>query len=236
MSKLISVLLSFCAASCFANDIKVALINIPDVLEHDKPQLPYSKLLTELRKKIKIEGVFLPSSRANKLLDSGKLDCIFPILPTNRLSSTTIISEPINGIKAYAFSVDGKLYKTIESLKGKTVVYLRGYLFGGLLRENSDIHFFPVTSQQSALGVLKKGRADAYVDYLPDLFFALKKHELTLLNFDINSPLLTQNDVIECVKNEKTMRFLGEVNKVLTSLKESNKLKEVLGEYYVETN
>ncbi|NVK23781.1 MAG: transporter substrate-binding domain-containing protein [Gammaproteobacteria bacterium] len=223
------------AGQAVASD--VAFIKVPGVFDYNTPEAPYNKLLKELQSSMTVEGRFLPSARANKLLINKKFECIFPILPPKSRDFPTILSEPINGLKAYAFTLAGKpKVSGLSDLRGKTVVYLRGYLFGGLLEQNPDIHFFPVSDQEAALGVLKKGRADAYLDYIPDLRLALSEEGYGLLKYDIKKPIIEDHDRIECIDNPNTRKFIDDINERLSALKASGKLQELLGKYFVATD
>jgi len=217
---------------------EVAFIKIPGVFDYKTPQAPYNRLLTELRTTMTIDGRYLPSARANKLMLTGKLDCIFPILPPKRQdSAATIISEPINGLKAYAFTLAGKERITsLSQMRGKPVAYLRGYVYGGFIEQNPDIHFFPVIDHVAAIGVLQKGRADAYLDYIPDIRLALSEEGYNLLDYDIEKPIITGYDRIECIDNPDNRVFLDKINERINELKRSGKMQKLLGKYYVSTD
>jgi ABC-type amino acid transport substrate-binding protein len=228
-------LLFFIAFNVNAQQVKLALTTIPHVLEHDVSDAPYNKLVSEILAKTKhnIYTEFMPSARANLLLNQQKLDCIFPIIPTQTRSIKTKQSVPINGIRAYVFNINNEPFTKLSQLNNKIVVYLRGYMFGDLIAENKTIKFFPVSSQNAALGMLKKNRAEAYIDYIPDLKFALSPTEFSSLNYDENAPVIVTDDVMECRSTAEVLMFLEELNQIIETLRQSGRLKKILGRYYV---
>lgn len=227
-------LMLFCF-SLHAEPLKLALTTIPSVLEHGKADAPYNQLINAVLKQIEldVQADFIPSARANFLLDEEKIDCIFPIIPTQTRRLPTNRSVPINGIRAYLFSVPPNKFTTLTQLEDKVVAHLRGYIFGDLIKTNKTIFFFPVSSPHAALGVLKKGRAVAYLDYIPDLKFVLPSSEFAQLSYDVNSPVISTNDVMECRITPSAEVFLTEVNKSIKEFRANGKLKHFLGDYYV---
>mgnify|MGYP005989379361 CR=1 FL=1 len=221
-----------------ANKINLGLIVIPGVLEYKKPEAPYSQLFIQLSKALTVpfDVHYMPSARANKLLNSKKLDCIFPIIPSTRRAVATLLSQPVNGIRAYIFTNHRNVYSKINQLAGKRVVYLRGYVFGDLIERETKINFFPVTNQQAALNILFKQRADAYLEYIPDIKFALSASDFKKLYFDEPNPVIASNDYFECLDHPDSSKFINNLNEIMSQYRKDGKMKTILNNYFVPTS
>lgn len=224
----------------FASDLAakkpviVALTHIPKVLDHTSPNAPYNRFIERIRTDLSVDVDFqyMTSERGTGLLATGKVDCIFPIIPGDYLrKDKTLFSEPINGIALYVFSV-AQEFKSLAELNHQMVVYLRGYLFANYINQFPDITFFPVSNQLNALEMLKNKRASAYIDYYPDVRFSLPPRDFSKLKYDLKSPLLTDSDRFECKAFGHSLTFLKHVNKVVTELHKTDEMKQVLGAYY----
>ncbi|MBU2880638.1 transporter substrate-binding domain-containing protein [Psychrosphaera sp. B3R10] len=227
----------FSAASNAQEKISIALTHIPNVMEYNNDKAPYNLLVKHLVKKIDfdLELNYMPSSRSNKKLQDRSVDCIFPTIPTASRSIPTQLSSKVNSISAYIFTIGPERYTKLSQLHNKLVVHQRGYLFGDYITEQKHINFFPVVSQQAAIGMLQKKRAAALIDYLPDLRFILTKKQMSKLNYEELSPLLQSFDYFECIVNPRVDSFVKELNNTLEVMKKSGELEEVLGLYYLST-
>lgn len=213
----------------------VALTHIPKVLEFENKHAPYNKLITQIESEltVSVRYDFMPSERGNRLLERAKIDCIFPIIPADyKRRDKTAFSAPINGISLNLFALDRK-YQGLAELEGKIVVHLRGYLFANAKDKFPTIKFFPASSHENAINMLKNGRATAYLDYMPDVRFSIPTEQMQRLKFDESSPVLRANDSFECKDFGEPKRFLQEVEKAILRLREEGRLKRILGDYYV---
>lgn len=215
--------------------IQIALTHIPKVMEHDNDSAPYNRFIKRLEEEVSFNYSFsyMPSSRANKQLMNQVIDCIFPIIPTETRPIPTQISERINGISAYLFSLGPKVYSGLDQLSGNVVVHKRGYLFGNFIHLHEDVHYFPVTTHEAAIGMLEKKRAAAFIDYLPDLKFVLKPEQFAKLKYDKKKPLVRSYDHFECIVEPRVDVFIKELNQFIKRLQETNGMEGLLGKYYV---
>ncbi|NVK25830.1 MAG: transporter substrate-binding domain-containing protein [Gammaproteobacteria bacterium] len=238
LRNILTIILLLQLPQALAKQVKIALTHIPKVMEYDTPDAPYTKLINVLRSEfgLEFEPIFLPSARANKLLNDKKIDCIFPIIPTSSRFVDTLFSSPVNGIRAHFFSKDGKQYKSIEELAGKTVVYLRGYLFADLIANNRQVSFLPVNSQQAAFMILAKQRADVYLEYIPDIRYTLSSEQMATLSYSKKHPIIKNNDRLECLTSERGKAFLKDFNDKIQILRASGELRKILGDYFVDIN
>ena len=233
------LLFAFISSNCLAKDsFSIALIEIPGVLEFDNSDTPYGRLVKKIfrRGNIKTEFYYVPSSRAYKMLGEDKVSCIFPVVPNlnTQQIDRSIISAPINAIGAYLFTLNSsKMPLKLESLENKIIVYRRGYLFGSILSYYPNVKFIPVASQQAAIGMLKKQRADALLDYLPDLKFVFSSETLNTLRYDLKLPVLYNSDRVQCVKNSNNIALINDVNSTIAHLRSNGELEKILGSYYL---
>lgn len=212
----------------------VALTHIPKVLDHNTPSAPYNRFIDRIKQDLSLDVDFryMTSERGTGLLASGKVDCIFPIIPGDYpRKEKTLFSAPINGIALYVFS-ENKAYQSLDELEHQMVVHLRGYMFANYINQFPDITFFPVSNQLNALDMLKNKRAAAYIDYYPDVRFSLPKWDFSRLKYDLSSPLLTNSDRFECKSKGAPLKFLEHVDTVVEDLHKKDEMKQVLGAYY----
>lgn len=231
----ILLLLLLCTPIKAKEPVVVALTHIPKVLEFGRANNPYNRLVEVLQAEITIPVSydFMPSERGNRLLAVGKVDCIFPIIPANyKRAEKTSFSKPINGISLNLFALDRK-YKGLAELDGQIVVHLRGYLFANAKDKFPNIKFFPAASHGNAINMLKNGRASAYLDYMPDVKFSVSAEQMAQLRYDKENPVLQANDSFECKDTGAPKAFLKQVERIIKNLRSEDKLKKVLGSYYV---
>lgn len=238
MFRVSTLFLLTCCSSVLAQEaVRVGLTHIPKVLEYGASDAPYNKLVSAISAglSVPVSYDYMPSERANKLLEKGKLDCIFPILPADyQRSEPTRFSAPINGVALYLFSLHQPV-SNLSELEGQIVVHLRGYLFANERQRHPNIKFFPASNQLNAYEMLKNGRAAAYMDYLPDIQFSIPKEYMSKLNYDSNSPILVANDSFECKDSGAAKRYLREVEQGIEILRTNGALEKILGDYYLKT-
>ena len=68
--------------------------------------------------------------------------------------------------------------------------------------------------------MLKKGRADAYLDYLPDLRFSLSKKDWQDLNYAPEHPIQSTFDGFECRAESKKVELIEQLNDAISALKQ----------------
>lgn len=216
--------------------LTLALTHIENVMDVENDQAPYNRLLAALMEQFDIEFNlgFYPSGRSNFLLDTGKVDCIFPIaLGGYRGEVATRFLEPVNRVSVHLFSYGDITYTSLEQVRRKTVVYPQGYLFNNLIEDNPfEADFTPVLTAHSAVNMIKLGRAEAYLDYLPDLRFTLTEEEQEGLNYSPENPIFSTHDSFECSIEKDTGEAIDVLNSAIVSLKESGQLQLILGKYY----
>lgn len=234
----LGIFLFFLMSSGFAigqMSVSVGFSRVTGVLD-DQPDSPYNKLLNVLSKKAGIEfvGNFFPSVRSNYFLEKRQIDCIFPIVKGGyQRPIKTIFSAPFNVVTSHFFTLKLPAFTSLADASQKTVAYQRGYLFANLVvNDDYNISFVPVEDIEAAVTLLKTGKADSYLEYMPDLKFNLDDRDFEKLITDLNSPIQTIEDVMECTDTLKNRKILAAFDTALTELKASGELQVILGNYY----
>ena len=230
----LGIFLFFLVNSCFASEqmsVSVGFSQIPGVLDEQQSS-PYNKLLDVITKKSGIEfnGNFFPSIRSNHFLERRQLDCIYPIVKGGyHRPIKTLFSDRFNVVTSHFFTLEEPAFSSLADASHKTVAYQRGYLFANLVVDDTnDISFVPVEDTDAALQLLKTGRADAYLEYMPDLKFNLDSKRYEQLVTDLDSPIQTLEDVMECVDSKKNREIMASFNSTLAELKANGELKAKL--------
>jgi ABC-type amino acid transport substrate-binding protein len=218
-----------------SKELRIALLHTPGVLESASDNFPYNKLLTYLSENYKpaFYTSYYPYERANYLLQTKQVDCLFPVVKgEKREELETLYSETINNISVLIFSLESE-YKSFEEIKGKTVIYYRGFGFGHWnLKDKDQIVFVPIEDKKNATNLLKKGRATAYIDYYPDIKKTVSPEELSRLKYAKKHPLKNFEDSFECYNSEDNKKFIIWLNKMIRTMKSSGQLKYFLDDYY----
>lgn len=224
-----------CCNAAEQKPVRLGFSLLPGVLDENNSS-PYNQLLDVVSKRadIDFDGNFFPSIRSNHFLENGQIDCIYPIAKGGyKRQIKTLFSESFNTVTTHLFTLQQQKINSLQDASGKTVVYLRGYLFANLVLDTQNsISFVPVENTDAALQLLMNGRADAYLEYMPDLKFGLSERRFTELSANLSNPLQTLEDVIECSDTIKNRDVITVFNSVLADLKSSGQLKQILGEYY----
>lgn len=216
------------------HDIRLAVSRITGVT--DGADAPYNRLLSVVVEQTRFNMLkeYYPTARSNFLLEHQQVDCIFPIAQgAHRRHIEVIYSQSVNRVTTHLFSYGTDEFRHLSDVANEVVVYIRGYLFGDLVNtQPHNVSFIPVDTHHSALQLLKTGRAKAYLEYLPDIRFALSKEQLEQLRYSREFPVQETFDIFECYASQKNATFILNLNQVLTHLKTSGRLQELLGDYY----
>lgn len=221
---------------CRADQIELAVSRIAGITDEDNPEAPYNRLLDALlnNSKFHLTRNYYPTVRSNYLLEDKRVNCIFPIAKgAYRRHIQVQYSEPVNSITTHLFSLNSPPYEDLQEVANEVIVYIRGYLFGNLVKtQPHNVTFVAVDSTHKAIELLASKRAKAYLEYMPDLRFALTPAELSAIQYSPSSPIQVTEDVFECYRSEQNKAFLSSINESLAQLKVSGKLQEILGDYY----
>ena len=214
--------------------LQLGVVSIEGILEENNPQLPYNKFLTAIFTDLKLlqESTYLPHARTHKWLEENRLTCSFPDnMQQLRDPQNYLESIPVNSVQAHLFSLQAA-YTDMEQLRNKVVLHLGHYAFDGLLEEYPESSYVPVDSPNLAFKLLTQGRADAYIEYVPDIFHSLQSNQVHQLKYDLRAPLRVLHDRFLCVKNDFTIELIEEINTLVEEYHKSGKMFELLGASY----
>ena len=232
----LALVLGSLSFACLAGEQAViGYIELPKVLDSKLKSSPYNRLMAKLLARIDLpySTQFVSSGRANALMHQGRLDCIFPVVPGGyQRSVPTILSDTTNNVSVHLFSAKPPGFTSLKEMEDKVIVYSRGMYFGDLFRKNKNIKFLAVDSEDIAIKLLFKNRADAYLAYYPDIKLSLDKEQYRQLVFDAMQPVAVSEDKLECADNAKNKAFIDKFNKELDKMKASGELKLILGDYF----
>ncbi len=179
------------------------------------------------------EKVF-PQKRALSTFYKNENSCIYSF--TEPASETmgkdrVVVSTPLSVFKMYIFTGKGKPALTsVKQLKGRVAGVL-GYevWYDKTNIKESGIDLDMASSDDEALGLLRRDRIQAIISFLPDMNSHLGK-----LSFSPEHPLFVSYDGITCHNNETGRRFIRAVSPVLREMDEDGTMKKILGDSYLE--
>jgi len=219
--------------------VNVGYVELTKVLDSVHTSSPYNQLMATLFSRIetetnaKINTLYIPSGRLNVLLQNGSVDCIFPVVPNGYdRKMATIFSDGTNNVASFHFYLQNKKKAPLEQGEKEVIVYNRTSYFGKLFEQPHDVKYIAVDSQQIAINLLRKGRADGYLAYYPDIKVSLSEQDFQQLIFDKAKPVTESIDKMECADTEKSQNFLIKFNAELRKMKNSGEIKHILGDYY----
>lgn len=155
--------------------LRIAYVEFPPYTYQDNQGDPAGTFIDITRQVAKEAGyqpefVYLPISRAYLYLASGKVDIWVGLTHVPKLRGEVLESRvtpvPVQLSVWYRNGTDG--LKNLEQLKGKTVIVIGGYTYGGLidwLNTTNNITVTEAPSHRSAIEMLKRRRGDYVLDY-----------------------------------------------------------------------
>ncbi len=155
--------------------LRIAYVEFPPYTYQDNEGNPAGSFIDITRKVVKEAGyqpdfVYLPISRAYLYLRSGKVDVWVGLTHVPKLTGDVLESRvtpvPVQLSAWYCNGTD--VLENLEQLKGKTVIVIGGYTYGGLINWLNTTDGITVTeapNHRSAIEMLKRGRGDYLLDY-----------------------------------------------------------------------
>lgn len=242
--RFLGITLTMTVFSSQATDkVSVAFTNIPELLEEQNINAPYTLIFSKLNSIIgdKMRFEYFPSSRASRLFNDKKTDCLFPASADtlrNEQKVPVIASQPINYAIAYVFSLHAfDLNRLITSPRPEyTISYRRGNTFGGNIEKLNQHNSFVVNTDEQSFGMLDNGRVDFVITYLPDATNMILRPNGKQVFYDPQQAFHTQPDSLVCHLTENTSIVIEKVNTAIAELKASGELRKILGGNYIHPN
>ena len=176
----------------------------------------------------------VPVLRAAKNFEAKRTDCMFPTseltFETGSASpENTVFSNPVNHIRILAYVMHGNRPLVDSSdLAGKRVAFRHGFHLPEDV-ERMAAQFERVPSLQSGYQMLRTGRVDVLLAYVPDFLIFAAENGVTDVVTNEAFHLHPQGEMILCHKTEKTLRFLKAFNSALAHSKSMGTHGSILG-------
>lgn len=179
----------------------------------------------------------LPGIRAEKEFARCQNCCISPA-NTNPafydFDDDVIATDPMNVAEIYIFSRrNNPPIVDIDALQGKRVGVRRGMMTSlQSVLDRGDFRLQPVNSIEQNVDKLDKGRIDAFIDFVPDVYLAASALGIDPHPHTKGTPLERHPDSLVC--RAVSDQFLTTFNDGLQAMKDSGKLAEILGDSMVD--
>lgn len=183
-----------CTNSLYAQTVKIGVHHVPPYYESED-QKSISGIYVDLLKKImekadlKYEFVYYPPKRLFYNLNTGKVDLwLGPVIHKEYQTNVNISAEEIRKVIIRLYGIKGKpVPKDIEGLKGKRLLVIHGYNYGGFLEKLKDpsgnIIIDPSPNHLSGFLKLENKRGDYLLDYREPCIETLKKNPIDNIDY-----------------------------------------------------
>ncbi|UTW55157.1 ABC transporter substrate-binding protein [Kordiimonas sp. SCSIO 12610] len=172
----------------------------------------------------KVEVTFLPSSRLNRFLDSGLVDCSYISVTPN--SETMEFIGPTNTISVTAYTRNGlKDIKKPDDLI--SIPFAIDVNLKSIARQHDLEPAMSLQSQTQMISLLAKGRIDALVGYDYDLDLLVSELNYTDQLKKTSIKFAEFEDGMTCHRTEKTQKFREIVKQNLIKARETGFLREI---------
>lgn len=123
------------------------------------------------------------------------------------------------------------VWYSIAGLKGKKVGIRHGMPYGKTF-DGAALKVEIASTLASNFKKLQRGRLDAVVAYIPDAYIYFMEQGIEPFPHDVDKPLVTHDDALLC--RGVAPSFIDTFNRGLKVLRDSGKLKNILGDGYVQ--
>ncbi len=231
---LIPILLSLGVLRATAEEIRIAVPAITNLLEEDQSgtyQRIFNSAVSETGYSVK--QLFFPYQRALNVFQQGNVDCIFSFTDVmeERFGKESIISSfPLGAFGYFIFTAKNSPAITdVNSLITMRV----GGVIGHENYYTSALHvktkLFMVNSDEQNLQMLKLGRIQAFIAAIPDILPYTND-----LNYSPEHALFTGYDRLTCFNNPENKRFVDTLSTQLKKLKSEGVYQQISGKLYVD--
>jgi hypothetical protein len=223
----------------------------PVLIPVDRSDGPYQRMYQRFTagSPVPTRFVILPGQRANEMFRKAmrRRDrvCEMPSGITHWEDEPNlgplIESDPINWVRVYLMTLAGKSPLPPSVLFNPNAEPLRIGLVGGwsygpevaslLERGTLTQHRFdPAKDQRATLKMMAKGRVDAMLAYLPDLFLDMDATGIRAAYVEA-APVLEVADRLLCVDLPETRELIRHVNRELAQMRNDGSRSTVLGRF-----
>lgn len=136
---------------------------------------------------IQVESHIVPWARSKAMIRDGKADCMLAAYLTPGDDRWSYPQHPIDvdNTAVVFLRQTIKPWEGIDSLSGRSVVWPRGYNFHNYLTVKVD--WMEVDSAKQGWGMVDRGRADFYMDILPEITAYIQKHRMDMERYRVET-------------------------------------------------
>ncbi|GAA0858618.1 hypothetical protein [Aliiglaciecola litoralis] len=233
-----TLLLTFTLSSLTAHSnplrtADIAVYKIEDVLEVNRNDLPYVKILSLLDQRIpiKLEYQFIHALRAAETFNNKNIACLFPGSILAYDSDRELIeSKPIQIAKAYFIAK--KTYDSQKILANKDpslrIGFRRGNTYGGQIKTLAHHRLIPLNSGADIRQLIELDRIDVFLGYLPDSFPVIHAIPEKPLQYNEASLFYSQNDSFLCQNTFENQILVNFIDYEIQKMHDSGELAQIL--------
>lgn len=132
-----------------------------------------------------VETRLAPWSRCKAMILNGRADCMPAAYLTPGDDRWSYPERPIDVDETAVVFMPNqvKKWRGLSTLRGKKVVWPRGYNFQNYLA--LEVHWTEIDQAEQGWAMVERGRADFYMDILPEIEKYAKENEAEVSNFEI---------------------------------------------------
>jgi len=218
-----------------ANDsIEIRTIGIPPygIQEKNKPSGFYFEVSNLVAKEAgyTANNYVYPYIRIINELKTGQTDMSI-LFKYEELEEYVVYVAPLATLKTVVIGLNGTEFKTISSLKGKTIAYLRGAKFSDDIDNDPEIIKEITTDFLQGVKMLKFGRVDAIIGPLDPILSAANK--ITDGEYIFGKPLVVAERTpwIQISNKSASELSVRKLRTIILKLKERGVIKEIRQKY-----
>ncbi|XOV78776.1 MAG: hypothetical protein ACFHVJ_17875 [Aestuariibacter sp.] len=233
--RLLAIMIAVMAnAAIAAEPVTVAVTHINKLLEASRPDLPYAQILALVKQRSKrdITYKFGSSQRNSMMLKEQQALCLFPgSLYSPVEIGARIESAAINVAKAYFMGFTSFTADEVLAADGPELMigFKRGNTFGSKIDQLQHHILVDLNDDSQVVALLEKGRIDLMIGYLPDIKYMLNADSERPILYGDDSLFHTQNDSFLCSDSKPSRAFVAELDTIITKMRNSGELKQILG-------
>jgi ABC-type amino acid transport substrate-binding protein len=200
----------------------------------------YNALLNLLTAgKERVNVTVRPLSRTLASFKKDKASCIFPAtisaMTANGVSiieEMLISSAPIDRVSLRILTkVDKPTIKSLNQISNQNIAVINGFNPNAIPSSlNTTIEY--TSNEEIRLKMLNADRVSAVIGFVPDILLAAEALNIPVPNYDENLSLIAVEGVkFICHNSVEAKNFLATTNQSINQLKNTGKLKAILGSY-----
>ncbi|XYK81063.1 MAG: substrate-binding periplasmic protein [Labrenzia sp.] len=176
----------------------------------------------------------VPVLRAAENFENRRIDCMFPTsefaIDAGSVSAEeSVFSDPINFIRLVAYVKNGVVPPArLSDLSGKSIAFRHGFHLPEDIKTSAAL-IERVPTLQSGYQMLRAGRVDVLLAYIPDFLIFSAENGIQDVGMDRLFYLHPQREMILCRKSDKTERFIRAFNAALDRAKSNGVYAHALG-------